>query len=154
MWEELASRNAIIQFHMRPGDADQVDEIARRHPQMILLIDHMGYPNMDEDPAAFAPIPALAQHDNIFVKLSDFKGRTREAFPFRDVHPSIQTLIDAFGAERAMWGTGYPGHHRTKHNWLSLADELKLVREGFDFLTNTQKERILGGTAMEIWGLT
>ena len=154
MWEEMAARDAVIQFHMRTSDADQVDEIARRHPHMKLLIDHMGYPNVEEHPATFAPIAALAQHDNIFVKLSDFKGRTREAYPFRDVHPFIWMLLDAFGTERAMWGTGFPGHHRTKHNWLSLADELKLVREGFAFLRDAQRERILGGTAMEIWGLT
>lgn len=153
LWEEMAYREAVIQFHMRAGDADQVDEIARRHPDMKLLVDHMAYPNVEEGMESFAPVLALARRDNVFVKISDVKGRSKEDFPFRDVHPFIQVLINAFGAERALWGTGYPGHHRIKHGWLNLADELRLVREGFDFLSNTQKERILGGTAQEVWGL-
>ncbi|MBT5872766.1 MAG: amidohydrolase [Candidatus Latescibacteria bacterium] len=153
MWEELAAQNAVVQFHMRPSDADQVDEIARRYPNMKLLIDHMGYPQVDEDPAHFRSIVELSVHGNTFVKLSDVKGRSREAFPFRDTHAYVRQLVDAFGAERSMWGTGYPGRHRTKHNWLNLADELRLVREGFDFLTDAQRDRILGETAAEVWDM-
>ena len=54
MWEELAARDAVIQFHMRPGDAPQVDEIARRHPDMTLIIDHMGYPDPDTGMEVFS----------------------------------------------------------------------------------------------------
>ena len=153
LWEELASREAVIQFHMRAEDTDQVDEIARRYPAMKLLIDHMAYPDVKSDLETFTPVLALAQHDNVFVKISDVKGRSRGDFPFRDVYPFIKALLNAFGTERLLWGTGYPGHHRTKHNWLSLAGELRLVRDGFDFLSDTQKERMLGGTATTVWGL-
>ena len=66
----------------------------------------------------------------------------------------IQRLHRAFGAERMLWGTGYPGHHRTKHNWPTLAEELRLVQEGFDFLSPREKDQMLGGTAARIWGLT
>jgi L-fuconolactonase len=153
LWEELAAQDAVIQFHTSPPFAEQIDEIAWRHPDMRLLVDHMGYPNLAEGPAPWAPITALARHENTFVKISDVKGRSQQEFPFRDVHPYVRALVDAFGAERCLWGTGYPGHHRTKHNWLSLADELRLVREGFDFLSAAQRDRILGGTAAEVWGL-
>jgi len=50
-----------------------------------------------------------------------------------------------------MWGTGYPGYHRVEHGWLSLADELKLVREGFDWLTEEERDKYLGGNAMRVW---
>ena len=152
LWEELAALGAVVQFHMRPQDAVQVAAIARRCPQMQLLIDHMGYPDLAA-PEAFDPIVELARCDNVCVKISDVKGRSQEDFPFADIHPFVQRLVDAFGAERALWGTGYPGHHRTKHNWLTLADELRLVREGFSFLNDGQCEQILGGTAARVWGL-
>jgi len=153
LWEELDSGDAVVQFHMKPWDASQVDAIASRHPDMRLIIDHMGYPDVASDLQAYKPVLDLARHKNMFVKISDVKGHSRQAYPFTDVHPYIQTLLDAFGAERAMWGTGFPGHHRDKHHWLSLADELRLVREGFSFLTHAQKDRLLGGTAEELWGL-
>ena len=153
LWEELAGLGAVVQFHMRAADAAQVAEIARRFPQLKLLIDHMGYPDIDAGAEAFLPIVELAQCDNLFVKISDVAGRSKEAFPFVDVHAYIRLLYDAFGSARMLWGTGYPGHHRIKHNWLSLADELRLIREGIPFFAARDQERILGATAAAVWGL-
>ena len=65
----------------------------------------------------------------------------------------IKLLQQAFGAGRMVWGTGYPGHHRVKHKWPTLQDELRLVREGLPFLSAAEQDRILGGTAAEIWNL-
>ncbi|NKB67689.1 MAG: amidohydrolase family protein [Candidatus Latescibacteria bacterium] len=153
LWETLSQLGAVVQFHLTPPFADQVDEIARRYPHMPLLLDHMGYPQPDEPPEAFQPIVALATHANVAVKISDVHGRSKEGFPYADMHPAIKRLHQAFGAERMLWGTGYPGHHRTKHNWPTLAEELRLVREGFDFLSGREKDQMLGGTAARIWDL-
>jgi predicted TIM-barrel fold metal-dependent hydrolase len=154
LWEELAGHDVVIQFHLRAAQADQVAAIAQAYPSLPLIIDHMGYPDVQRGLAGFQPILDLARFDNVFFKLSDVKGRSQAAFPFADVHPYIQALLQAFGAERALWGTGYPGHHRAAHNWLSLADELRLIRQGLPFLTASQRDRILGGTAAELWGLS
>ena len=135
------------------SEKEGLAEIARRYPQMNLLLDHMGYPDLKAAREAFEPIVELARFDNIHVKISDVKGRSAEDFPFADIHPFIQWLLEAFGGARVLWGTGYPGCHRTKHNWLTLADELRLVREGFSFLDDGQREQILGGTAVGVWGL-
>ena len=153
MWEEIAALDAIIQFHLRAGFANQVAVIAQRYPHLKLILDHMGYPQVEEDEAAFQPIVDLAQYDNMYLKLSDVAGRSRQSFPYTDVHPLIQKLVQAFGAERMVWGTGYPGHHRLKYHWPSLEQELRLIQEGLLFLTDGERERILGGTAAEIWGL-
>ena len=153
MWEEIASLDAVIQFHLRAEFADQVAVIADRYPSLKLILDHMGYPQVNADETEFQPIIDLARYDNICLKLSDVAGRSSQDFPYRDVQPFIEKLLGAFGAERIVWGTGYPGHHRLKHNWPTLDQELRLVREGLPFLTDAQQERILGGTAAEIWGL-
>lgn len=153
MWETIAELKAIIQFHLRAEFADQVDVIARRYPHLKLLMDHMGYPRVEDDEPAFLPILNLAQHENVYLKLSDVAGRSRQGFPYADVHPIIRRLLSVFGSERMVWGTGYPGHHRLKHNWPTLAQELRLIREGLPFLTDEDRERILGGTAAKIWKL-
>lgn len=153
LWEEIAALNVIIQFHMRPAQADQIATIAERYPHLRLIIDHMGYPQINEDPANFDPIMDLARYDNVCFKLSDVAGRSQQPFPYEDVHPFIQRLFSAFGASRTVWGTGYPGHHRAKHNWPTLVDELRLIREGLPFLTERDQEQILGGTAVALWRL-
>lgn len=159
MWEELAALDAILQFHLRAAQAEQLAVIAARYPRLRLIVDHMGYPEVDQPMTVgqamtdFQPILDLARHDNIHFKLSDVKGRSQQPFPFADVHPFIRALLDAFGIERAIWGTGYPGHHRTRHNWLPLADELRLIREGLPFLTPAHADRILGDNAAELFRL-
>ena len=153
MWAAIAALDVVIQFHLRAEQADQVAVIAQRYPHLRLIIDHMGYPQVNEPVAAFQPILDLARFDNIHFKLSDVAGRSQQPFPYIDVHPVIELLLNAFGSARSMWGTGYPGHHRVKHNWPTLADELRLIREGLPFLTAADKDRILGGTAAKIWRL-
>ena len=154
MWEEIAALNAIIQFHLRAAFADQVASIAAAYPHLKLILDHMGYPQVDTDAQHFQPIVELARYDNIYLKLSDVAGRSAQTFPYLDVHPFIEKLLSVFGASRTIWGTGYPGHHREKHNWPSLAEELRLIREGLAFLTEPDKDKILGETAAQIWNLT
>ena len=153
MWEEIAALDGIIQFHLRAAFADQVAVIAQRYPHLRLILDHLGYPQVDAEEAAFQPIVELARYDNVYLKLSDVAGRSQQEFPYADVHPFIEKLLSVFSAERTIWGTGYPGHHRQKHNWPSLAQELQLIREGLPFLTDDDRERILGGTAAQIWNL-
>jgi len=153
LWEELAGLDAILQFHLRAAQADQLAAVAARYPHLRLIVDHMGYPEVGQEMAAFQPILDLAAHDNICFKLSDVKGRSQQPFPFADVHPFIRALLDAFGMERTIWGTGYPGHHRTRHNWLSLADELRLIREGLPFVTPAQADAILGDNAARLFRL-
>ncbi len=154
MWEAIASVDAIIQFHLRAEFADQVATIARQYPDLKLILDHMGYPQVNADESEFQLIVDLAEFDNIYLKLSDVAGRSHQDFPYVDVHPFIERLLSAFGSERTVWGTGYPGHHREKHNWPTLDQELRLIREGLPFLTDMDKQNILGTTATKIWNLS
>ncbi|MBI4551461.1 MAG: amidohydrolase [Candidatus Latescibacteria bacterium] len=153
MWEAIAELDAVIQLHLQVEHAHQAAVIAQRYPDMTLILDHMGYPQIEAGEAAFQPIIDLARYDNVYLKLSDVAHRSKQDFPYTDVHPFIHTLLKAFSARRMVWGTGFPGHHRQKHHWPSLEQELRLIREGLPFLTDDERERILGGTAVEIWGL-
>lgn len=154
MWEEIAALDVVIQFQLNAAYADQVATIAQQYRHLKLILDHMGYPEVSGGLEAFQPILALGQYDNVYLKLSDVAGRSDKDFPFEDIHPFIKGLLDAFGSERIVWGTGYPGHHRIKHNWLPLSEELRLIREGLPFLSHADRDRILGGTATKIWGLS
>jgi predicted TIM-barrel fold metal-dependent hydrolase len=153
LWEELESLEAVLQFHLRARDADQLDALAEQHPRLRLIVDHLGYPDLDAGMEAFQPILDLARRDNIYFKLSDVKGRSRQGYPYADVHPFICALLKAYGAGRTVWGTGYPGHHRVKHNWPPLEQEVRLIREGLPFLSQKEREQVLGGTAAALWGL-
>ena len=153
LWEEIAALDVVIQFHTFAAQAGQIAVLAGRYPHLRLIIDHMGYPQVNEPPAAFQPILDLARFDNIYFKLSDVHGRSQQGFPYVDVHPFIEELLHAFGVDRTLWGTGYPGHHRVKHKWPPLAEELRLIREGLPFLSARAQAKILGENAVMLWRL-
>lgn len=153
LWEEIAALDVVIQFHTFAAQAGQIAVIAGRYPHLRLIIDHMGYPRVNEPPAAFQPILDLARFENIYFKLSDVHGRSAQGFPYADVHPCIERLLHAFGVDRTLWGTGYPGHHRVKHKWPPLAEELQLIREGLPFLSPSAQAKILGENAAVLWRL-
>jgi predicted TIM-barrel fold metal-dependent hydrolase len=82
--------------------------IAERYPGLRLHIDHMGRSSGTADDAAFADLPdmlALARFPNVAVKLSSAPSYSSEAYPWRNIHPHIRRIFDAFGPQRSFWGT-------------------------------------------------
>lgn len=155
MFEAIQERRGIVQVHCRPEHASQMDTAAARYPQITWLIDHMMYPlpemaadGWDE----YRPVIGLARHPNVYMKISDVHNRSKQAFPHRDMHPAVKMAVDAFGIERCMWGTGYPGYHRVEHGWPPLDEELRIVREGFSWLSANDRDLLLGDNAARVWG--
>lgn len=155
LWEALSELGAIVQVHNRPRNAHQLDAVAGRYREITWLIDHLMYPELSWAPRyqEYQPVLALARHPNVFMKISDVHSRSKQRFPYTDMHPVIKAVVNVFGVERCLWGTGYPGHHRAKHGWPTLADELRLIREGLPFLSESDKDKILGENAARIWQL-
>ena len=155
MFEVIEERAGIVKVHNRVGNVAQMAEIVANYPGITWIIDHMMYPEpwMSGDGwTAYLPVLDLAQYPNVVMMISDVHNRSAERFPFGDMHSVVMMAIDAFGIERCIWGTGYPGYLREKNGWISLADELRLVREGFDWLTDAEREMLLGKNAQQIYG--
>jgi len=103
-----AERDGIPLMVLMPGALDVIDRIAGRHPGLKLVIDHVGISLREKAPQVFENLPAvcaLAKHPNVAVKASGMPSWSAEAYPFRDLHPHIRTLVEAFGPRRTFWGT-------------------------------------------------
>jgi L-fuconolactonase len=153
MFRQIEQRSGIVQIHNRVPNAHQLEYAAGKYPGITWLIDHMMYPMPDMAPGwdEYGTVLALAEHENVLIKISDVHNRSEGEFPFADMHGAVKLAIDAFGIDRCMWGTGYPGHHWVDHGWLSLEDELRLVRDGFSWLKADERAMLLGDNAMHIW---
>jgi len=88
------------------GQTAEFGRIAERHPQLMLIIDHMGVSTATlragKMPEAVAQSAALAKFPNVSVKLSSAPLFSSEPYPWRDVTPHIQRLYDAFGRAAAI----------------------------------------------------
>ncbi|MFN0090317.1 MAG: amidohydrolase family protein [Acidimicrobiales bacterium] len=95
------------------GRLDVAGELARRHPDAQLVIDHLGLPQPFEPPpppepfAALADVLALAQHPNVAIKVSGACTLSHQPFPFADLRAPLERIFEAFGFERCLWGTDW-----------------------------------------------
>ncbi len=95
------------------GRLEQVNELAARNPNTMLVLDHLGLQQPFEPPpprepwAELAKLLALAVHDNIVVKISGACTLSHERFPYSDIWGPLWRIFDAFGLSRCMWGTDW-----------------------------------------------
>jgi predicted TIM-barrel fold metal-dependent hydrolase len=75
-----------------------------------LLFDHCGRPDVAAglDQPGFAALLELGRRGNAWVKLSGHVKFSRQSYPYADTWPFIHALVDAFGADRCLWGSDWP----------------------------------------------
>ena len=111
-----------------------LDDVAQRHPDLKIVVDHLSLDAPpwlipEPGPAPFERLPdllALAKHANVYPKLTAIPALSNEPYPFRDIWDPVLRVVDAFGAERVMWGTDY---NRTSllHTYQEAVDYLKEI---------------------------
>src|SRR5262249_34836697 len=114
--------------------------IAERHPQLTLIIDHMGLNSssranrLTENPAAaIDQAVTLAKYPNASIKLSGALGNSVEPYPFRDTAVNVHALLDAFGRQSCHFATDITNsfakasyRQRVTH----FTEELRFLSEG------------------------
>jgi len=132
---------------------EQVGELAKRHPNTQIVIDHIGLQQPMAPPppaqpwAALPRLLALAPHKNIAVKISGGCTLSHEKFPYKDIRAPLGRIFDAFGLDRCMWGT----------DW-TRAIKLLTYKEGVDafrasdWLSASDRETLMGGTLSKVYG--
>ena len=128
-------------------------EFVDRHPNQVFILDHVAKPRIKE--RILKPWDAnmreLAKRPNVYCKLSgmvteaDLKKWTAAA-----LQPYIDVVLAAFGPKRIMYGSDWPvmllaGDYVRWHD---------VVAHAIAKLSRSEQDRILGGTAVEAYGLT
>lgn len=122
----VAEKAGIPLMVLMPGSLDALDRIAGRHPGLKLVIDHVGLNVRAKGAKVFEDLPAvcaLARHPNVAIKASGMVSLSTERYPFRDLHPHIRTLVDAFGPRRTFWGTDLTRMPCTYYECIALFTE-------------------------------
>jgi predicted TIM-barrel fold metal-dependent hydrolase len=147
LWRRAEELGAIFNFLIREHQLPQLEAMAARFPGVPVIVDHMGYPDVNGDTASLL---RLARLPNVYVKVTEFynHSKTRE-YPYADVLPTVRRVYDAFGPQRLMWGTGFVRGENVGR--IPYGKELELIREHVPFFTEEDKEWILGRTARTLW---
>jgi len=127
-------------------------EFVDRHPNQTFILDHIAKPRIKDK--IISPwdrnMREMAKRQNIYCKLS---GMITEADPRHWTAEGLQSYIDvvmrAFGPRRVMYGSDWPV--------MLLAGDYerwyRTVRLAIAKLSQTEQERIMGGTAAEAYGI-
>jgi predicted TIM-barrel fold metal-dependent hydrolase len=141
----LAERAEIPMFIFCPSELATFRTIAVRHPDLHLVLDHLGLPTLGDEvgPRALARLPdalSLADCKNVAIKISAAPIHSIEAYPYADLWPHLERIIDAYGPDRVIWGSDI---NRKGGMPYSYADSLCFIAHS-SRLTPSDKRLILG----------
>lgn len=144
-----AEKAGIPVMFLTTGQTPLFARIAERHPQLILIIDHMGVSSEAVKnktlPVAIDHSAALAKYPNVSVKLSAAPLFSSEPYPFRDVTPHIRRLFDAYGPRRCYWGTDMTNSFAKA----TYRQRITHFTEELSFLSETDKDWVMGRAILE-----
>jgi predicted TIM-barrel fold metal-dependent hydrolase len=134
------------------GRLEQTGQLAARNPNTRMVVDHLGIGQPHEPPAPpepfadLAKLLALAQYDNVAVKVSGACTLSHEPFPYADIWDPLCRVFDSFGFHRCMWGTDWTRAVRL----LSYEQGVESFRIT-DRLSDSERNSLMGGTLQEIY---
>lgn len=135
------------------GRLDVLTELVRKHPDTQVVIDHMGMLQPYEPPAPKQPfrdlqeVLALAEFDNVAIKISGACTLSHEGFPYADIWPALTKIFEAYGINRCLWGTDWT---RTI-NLLTYEQGVEAFRVT-DQLSDAERSALMGGNLAHIYG--
>jgi predicted TIM-barrel fold metal-dependent hydrolase len=107
LWDATAQLNLIVELHIGPNFAVQAAQRIAEYPHTPVLIDHLAEPHTG-DAVAFAHVLALAQYDNVYMKLSGLNHFAQDGPLYTSAKPFTRQVALAFGPDRMVWGSGTP----------------------------------------------
>ncbi len=155
LWQKAEELGAVFNFFIASEQLPKLEDMVRRFPKVKVVIDHLARVDLEaKDPEPeIKKLLALARYPNVFVKVSEFNVLSpSKKYPYRDVYPLVKRVYDAFGPDRLLWGTGFPGATRAQAGRPSLQEELAIIEKEIPFLSAEDRAKILGKNAAKVWG--
>ncbi|MDL4915097.1 MAG: amidohydrolase family protein [Enterobacterales bacterium endosymbiont of Blomia tropicalis] len=145
-WEVLAELGLPICIQTGPIGLPQVRMLAETFPDVKIILDHLGRPDVLDGPPYknAASLFALADLPNIYLKLTprifgDVEKNRASADTF------FPRVAEAFGAQRMAWGSNFPTSPGT------LKDILTTAQQGLACLSEEERVWVFGKTAQNLY---
>ena len=138
---------------MAAGHLPILRELARRNPGTQIVIDHVGLAQPRHPPAPPEPfaeldsVLAMAEYDNVAIKISGACTLAHEPFPYPDIWEPLGRMFEAFGFERCLWGTDWT----RASNVLTYEQGVEAFRVT-DTLSDSERAMLMGGALTKVYG--
>jgi len=150
MWLTAQKENLAICPLINPTDLPFIQKLCQKYPDTTVVIDHFARIGISGqvDPQQLAQLCALAKFPNVHVKTSAFYALGKKKAPYTDLLPMIRQVVDAYSPKRLMWASDCPFQVEGGHTY---ASSIELIRDRADFLSASDKEEMLRGTAERLF---
>jgi predicted TIM-barrel fold metal-dependent hydrolase len=144
LWDVAVERDLRIVATLLVPDLPRLAAMLARHPGVPVVLDHCGFPDLEDGPpfGGADDLLALADHPGLHLKVTShvLEGAGPHAGAF------VELLADRFGAERLVWGSDYPQTHDRTY-----AELVTLGRDACAGLSLPDQARVLGENALRLW---
>ena len=134
---------------------EDIDMIAKRVPDLRIIIDHYGGVMLSDeplDPEWIKHYRAVAKNPNVYCKASAIFGRTKEQPSSMDLEfykPLLDLTYEIFGEDRLVYGSDWPVSRRTA----GYQTMLKFVREYYEAKGADVAEKIFSANAEKFYAI-
>ena len=148
-WRRAEELGCLFIVYGPASHLPAVEPIIRRFPSVPVILDHIGGAPIDEDEPypLLGNVLRLAECPNVYVKFTPQAHKSNLPYPHKDTFQTYRRIYDAFGPQRLMWGTDFPGVLRNT----GYIPALELFRTHLDFLTEEDREWLFSKTALKLW---
>ncbi len=135
-----------------PDQLKHTLEFVKAFPDQPFVIDHIAKPYIKDKKTDEwrKDMEAIAEHENVHCKIS---GMVTEAdwkqWKSEDFTPYIEAVVNAFGANRIIYGSDWPVCLVAA----SYEKMLGIVQDHFVSFTSNEKELFFGGNAVKFYNL-
>ena len=163
LFARVAELGLNINLYARSADVAAIEMLLAAFPNIPFSLDHLGvcpstplvpdewrrprFKNEPLPPATYDQVLGLARFPNVYVKVSGEYAFSKVPYPYEDMKPMVERVLEAFGPERMMWCSDFP--------WIVEEPGYGRLVELLDFhlpgLSVDEKAQIMGGNALRIW---
>ena len=148
----LAARSLTFDACVSESQLEDVVALADAAPDVTIVLDHLGKPDIAAgSPSGWREIIAdLARRPNVVCKVSGLPPQTGgDAWTLDTIRPSLDTVLDAFGPDRLLFGSDWPASagQTSYDRWLDA------VVEWSSPLSEDERAALLAGTAERVYRL-
>jgi L-fuconolactonase len=145
-WELCGELGLSMCIQTGPVGLPQITMLARRFPNVAIILDHLGRPDVTDGPPYKAALSLfeLASLENIYLKLTPrIFGDVKKANASPETF--FPPLVEKFGSKRLAWGSNFP----TSEGALSV--NLDKAKSCLQSLSAEDQAWIFGKTAQTLY---
>lgn len=147
----LKRHDLSYELNASPGKLLSGRDVAKAHPSVQVILGHTGFPlerTLEYFERWQGEISALAKAENVACKISGL-GMVDHSWTIESIRPWVLHCIEAFGVDRAMFGTNWPVDMLFS-TYLRQIDAYRMIlaNEGF---SRTDQEQLLYRNAERLY---